>query len=164
MAGENSMDIVVKFDFQELRNAVDQCKRDAGTRYDLKDANVEIELNDDNIKLAANSENQLDAVFDILVEKMTRRGVSYKILQRKPAEQAGGMRTKQEITLMKALSSEQAKDISKRVRDAFPKSKPTIQGDTVRVFSKSIDDLQAIISFLAKDEKLNLPLEFTNYR
>ncbi len=164
MPSEKSMDIVVEFDFQELKNAVDQVQRETITRYDLKDAGIEIELTSDLVKLCANSENQLETVFQILVEKMTRRGVSYKILSRKNIQQAGGMKVRQEIDLIKALNSEQAKEISKKIRDISPKAKANIQGDTVRVFSKSIDDLQLIISALKSDEKLNLPLKFTNYR
>lgn len=164
MPSEKSMDIVVEFDFQELKNAVDQVQRETITRYDLKDAGIEIELTSDLVKLCANSENQLETVFQILVEKMTRRGVSYKILSRKKIQQAGGMKVRQEIDLIKALNSEQAKEISKKIRDISPKAKANIQGDTVRVFSKSIDDLQLIISALKSDEKLNLPLKFTNYR
>lgn len=165
MASEHSMDVVVKFDFQELRNAVDQCRRDTSTRYDLKDAKIEIELNDDDIKLNAVSENQLEAVFNLLIEKITRRGLSYRIFDRKPAEQAGGMRMRQEIKLIKALDQENAKIISKFVRDHFPKAKANIQGDTVRIVSKSIDELQQIIAALKSEEAgINLPLEFTNYR
>lgn len=164
MASENSMDIVVRFDFQEVRNAVDQCKRDATNRYDLKDANVEIELNDDNIKITAQTEYQLDAIHTMLMEKMTKRGVSPKVLKKEKIEEIGGMRVRQEFKLIKSLDGENAKLISKKVRDAFPKAKPSIQGDTVRVSSKSIDDLQSIMRMLQGDETINLPLEFTNYR
>lgn len=164
MASENSMDIVVRFDFQELRNAVDQCKRDSTNRYDLKDANVEIELNDDNIKITTQTEYQLDAVYTMLMEKMTKRGVSPKVLNKQKIEEIGGMRVRQEFKLIKALDAENAKTISKKIRDAFPKAKPSIQGDIVRVSSKSIDDLQGIMRLLQGDETIKLPLEFMNYR
>lgn len=158
------MDIVVRFDFQELRNAVDQAKREATTRYDLKDSAIEIELTDDKITLNTANEYQIEAVFGILLQKVISRGISPEVLDRQAASEIGGMRFKQEIKLIKALDAENAKKISKMIRDAFPKVKPTIQGDTVRVASKSIDELQAVIAMLKKDEKLNLPLEFTNYR
>ncbi len=164
MASEKSMDIVVEFDFQELKNAVNQVQKETITRYDLKDAGIEIELTSESIKVLANSENQLETVFQILVEKMTRRGLSYKILSKKDPQQAGGMKFRQEIDLIKALNAEQAKEISKKIREIDPKAKANIQGETVRVFSKSIDDLQFIISKLQADEKLSLPLKFTNYR
>lgn len=164
MAADHSMDIVVRFDLQELRNAVDQCRRDASTRYDLKDAKIEIELNADDIKFNAETENQLEAVFNILIEKITRRGLSYKILDRKPPEQAGGMRMRQEIKLIKALDQENAKMISKFTRDHFPKAKANIQGDTVRIVSKSIDELQQIMAAIKAEKTIDLPLEFTNYR
>lgn len=164
MTTDHSMDIVVRFDFQELRNAVDQLKRETSTRFDLKDAHIETDLTENEINLNAASENQLETVFNILIEKMTRRGLSYKILDRKPPEQAGGMRMRQEIKLIRALDQESAKLISKIIRDHFPKAKGNIQGETVRVFSKSIDDLQNIITYLKTAKEINLPLQFTNYR
>ncbi|MBI4232184.1 YajQ family cyclic di-GMP-binding protein [Candidatus Peregrinibacteria bacterium] len=164
MASEHTMDIVVRFDFQELVNAVDQAKREALNRFDLKDSNVEIELNDESIKITAPSNIQIESVFDILSKKMIGRNLSTKILKRKDIQEIGGMRARLEITLIKALDQENAKKISKIIRDEFPKTKPMIQGDAVRVASKSIDDLQAIMTKLRGDESLNIPLDFTNYR
>lgn len=164
MSSEHSMDVVVNFDFQELRNAVDQTKKEAINRYDLKDAKIEIELNDDDVKVIANSEYQLEAVFGILVKKTVGRNLSPKILDRQKAEEAGGMRYKQQIKLIKALDQETAKEISKKIRDKFPKVKPSIQGDTVRVTSKSIDELQEVMQMLKMDATIKVPLSFTNYR
>jgi len=158
------MDIVVNFDFQELRNAVDQAKKEAINRYDLKDAKIEIELTDDEIKVAANSEYQLEAVFGIIVKKVVGRNLSPKILDRQKAEEAGGMRYKQQIKLIKALDQETSKEISKKIRDRFPKSKASIQGDTVRVTSKSIDELQEVMQMLKVDATIKVPLSFSNYR
>lgn len=164
MTSEHSMDIVVNFDFQELRNAVDQAKKEAINRYDLKDAKIEIELTDDEIKVAANSEYQLEAVFGIIVKKVVGRNLSPKILDRQKAEEAGGMRYKQQIKLIKALDQETSKEISKKIRDRFPKSKASIQGDTVRVTSKSIDELQEVMQMLKVDATIKVPLSFSNYR
>ncbi len=164
MASEHSMDIMVQFDYQELVNAVDQSKREATTRFDLKDANIELELNQDDIKITAPSNIQIESVYDILTKKMISRKLSPKILNRQEIKEIGGMRVRLEIKLIKALDSEGAKKISKLVRELFPKSKPVIQGDTVRVFSKSIDELQQIIAKLQADESLDLPLNFSNYR
>jgi uncharacterized protein YajQ (UPF0234 family) len=158
------MDIVVQFNKQELFNAVDQSKKEALNRYDLKDAGIEIELSEDDIKIVADSEMHLEAVFGIIVKKMAGRGLSHKILDRQKVEEAGGMRLRQHIKLVKALDQENAKEISKKIRDAFPKAKPLIQGDVVRVSSPSIDELQTIIAFLHKDETIKVPLQFTNYR
>jgi len=164
MGSVHSMDIVVKFDKQELNNAIEQAKKEALNRYDLKDAGIEIELNDEDIKLIAASELQLESVFGIIVKKMAGRGLSHKILDRQKIEQAGGMKVRQYIKLVKVLDQENAKEITKKVREAFPKAKPLIQGDTVRVISPSIDELQAIMGMLQKDETIKVPLEFTNYR
>lgn len=164
MASQHSMDIVVQFDFQELRNAIEQAKKEALNRYDLKDAGIEIELTDDDIKLVAASDMQLESVFGVVVKKMASRGLSHKILDRQKIEEAGGMKVRQHIKLVKALDQENAKELSKKIRDAYPKAKPTIQGDTVRVVSNSIDELQEIIAMLRKDETIKVPLQFTNYR
>lgn len=164
MASEHSMDIGINFDLQELRNAIDQAKKETVNRYDLKDSNIVIELNDDNIKINAASDMQIEAVYGIIVKKMVGRNLSPKILDRQKIEEAGGMRVRQELKLIKALDQENAKKISKIVRDNFPKSKPVIQGETVRIVSKSIDELQEIMTKLKADESIKVPLNFTNYR
>lgn len=164
MASEHSMDIGINFDLQEMRNAIDQAKKETVNRYDLKDSNIVIELNDDNIKLNAPSDMQIESVYGIIVKKMVGRNLSPKILDRQKIEEAGGMRVRQELKLIKALDQENAKKISKIIRDNFPKSKPVIQGEAVRVVSKSIDELQAIMTKLKEDESIKVPLNFTNYR
>ena len=109
MASQHSMDIVVKFDKQELTNAVEQAKKEALNRYDLKDAGIEIELNDDDIKLVATSDMHLESVYGLIVKKMAGRGLSHKILDRQKIEQAGGMKVRQHLKLVKALDQETAK-------------------------------------------------------
>ena len=164
MASEHSMDIVVDFDFQELKNAIDQVKRESATRYDLKDAKVEIELTDESIKVNAQSDNQLETVFGMIVQKAVNRKLSAKIFIRGKKEEAGGMRAREEIKLVKALDQENAKELSKIIRDNYPKVKSSIQGETLRVSSKTIDDLQAIMSHLRGLESIKVPLSFTNFR
>ncbi len=164
MASDHSMDIEVNFDFQELRNAVDQTKREALIRFDLKDSNIEIELNDDKLSITAPSNIQIESVFGILGKKLLSRKLSHKILDRQEVKEIGGMRVKQEINLVKSLDQENAKKISKMIREEFPKAKASIQGDSVRVVSKSIDDLQAIMAMLKGDENVNVPLDFTNFK
>ena len=158
------MDVAVRFDLQELVNAVDQARREATTRYDLKDSNVEIELGDDLLKITTPSKIQVESVYDILLRKVIGRKLSPKIFDRQEAQDVGGMRVRQEIRLIKALDQETAKKISKFIRENFPKAKPSIQGETVRVSSKSIDDLQAIMTKLKADESIKVPLDFSNYR
>lgn len=164
MASDHSMDIVAKFDMQEMRNAVDQAKKEILTRYDLKDAAIEIELTEDLIKVNATSEFQLETVYEIIMKRMAARGLSTKILDRQKFEPAGGMRVKQEIKLVKVIDQESAKTITKLIRDNFPKAKASIQGDEVRVTSKTIDDLQGTMRLLEKQENLKVPLSFTNFR
>ncbi|MDP2642693.1 MAG: YajQ family cyclic di-GMP-binding protein [Candidatus Peregrinibacteria bacterium] len=164
MASDHSMDIVAKFDMQEMRNAVDQAKKEILTRYDLKDSAIEIELTDDLIKINTANEFQLDTVYEIIMKRMAARGLSTKILDRQKFEPAGGMRVKQEIKLVKVIDQESAKTITKLIRDNFPKAKASIQGDEVRVTSKTIDDLQGTMRLLEKQENLKVPLSFTNFK
>ena len=164
MASEHSMDIIVQFDFQELKNAVEQTKKECITRYDLKDSNIEIELSDENIKLNTANEFQMETVYGVLLGKTIVRGLSGKIFDRQKVEEAGGMRFRQEIKLIKALDQENAKKISQIIRENFPKSKAVIQGTTLRITSKSIDELQEIMAHLKKIDSLKVPLQFTNYR
>ena len=93
MAKEHTMDISVKFDFQELKNAVEQTKKESQNRYDLKDANVEIDLSEAEIKVTTGTEMQIESVFGILIQKMIARGVSPKILDRQKIQEVGGMHT-----------------------------------------------------------------------
>ncbi len=160
-----SFDISSKFDFQELRNAVDQVKREILNRYDFKGVLAEIELTDDKINLHSSSEAKIQAIVDVILQKVINRGLSIKILDRtKNIEPAGGDTYRLEIPLRKALEQEQCKLLSKLIRDEFPKAKASIQGDVVRVVSKSRDELQEIIALLRKKEDLDFALTFENYR
>lgn len=158
------MDVSVQFDFQELKNAVEMTKKEAFNRYDLKDAGVEIELFEDSIKITTQGEMHIESVYGILTKKMISRGLSPKILDRQAVQEIGGMRVKQEMKLIKSLDQETAKSLAKKIRESFPKAKPLIQGDTLRVTSMSIDDLQAIMQALKTDEKISVPLEFGNFK
>lgn len=164
MAKEHSMDISIQFDFQELKNAVEQAKKEATNRYDLKDSNVEIELSQDHITITTQSDMQIDSVFTILLQKVIGRSLSPKILDRQDIKAIGGMRSQQQIKLIDQIDQENAKKISKIIRENFPKAKPVIQGETIRVSAKSIDDLQAIIKQLQNHPQLELPLNFGNYK
>lgn len=164
MASDSSMDIVSQFDMQEVRNAFDQSKREISTRFDLKDLNVELELSDESVKITAPSEMALNTCWDILLQKMINRKLSAKILKKGELEKIGGNLVRYEIKLIKTLDQEAAKQITKLIRDQFPKAKPSIQGETVRVSSKSRDELQAIIAMLRAEKSLPLPVDFTNYR
>ncbi len=165
MASESSFDIVSDFDMQELRNAVDQVKREILTRYDFKGVNAEVTLNEDDIVVTAPDSMKLKAIHDMLLQKVVNRKLSPKILDttNKP-EEASGMTLRQVIKLVKALNQDTCKQITKFLKEKFPKVKASIQGDTVRVSSKSRDELQAVIGALRQEVSIKAPLKFTNYR
>jgi len=165
MAGENSFDVVSEYDEQELANALDQTRREITTRYDLKDTHTELtyDAKKKTITILTNSEFTLKNVRDVLETKIVRRGLSIKILKPGNIEQAGGNRVRQVIELQSGISQDLAKEITKLIRDSFPKVKGQIQGDAVRVVGKNRDDLQAVIALL-KGKDLGIALQFTNYR
>lgn len=165
MAAENSFDIESDFDHQELVNAVDQATRDIQTRYDLKDTKTALELSKTELVISTDNELTLRSVRDILETKALRRQLSLKIFDYGKAEDVSGGRVRQVVTLRKGINADLAKKIAKMVRDQFPKIQPRIQGDTLRVASKSRDDLQAVMKFLREQEaQIDAPLQFTNFR
>ncbi len=165
MASESSFDVVSEFDRQEMVNAVDQTRREVQTRYDLKDSDTVIELTDKEIVITTESEMHLTAVRDILQSKAMRRNLSLKIFKLNPPQQVSGGRTKQVVTLQQGLSDEVAKKIQKIIKDQFPKAQGRIQGEAIRVASKSRDELQSIIAVLKqRADDFTVPLQFTNYR
>jgi cyclic-di-GMP-binding protein len=163
MAGESSFDLVSDFDQQELVNALDQARREIATRYDFKGSKVGFDLAKDTITLTADDEYRAGAAKDLLETKAVRRNLSLKIFEWGRLEPASGGTVRQEIKLKRGLTSDQAKELAKRIRESFPKTKPVIQGDAVRVSAKSKDELQAVIADL---RALDYPvaLQFTNYR
>jgi cyclic-di-GMP-binding protein len=150
MAQENSFDIVSKVDIQEVRNAIDQALKEIRQRFDLKDSHSEVTLaeGDKEIQLASAGEYKLEAVKEILGQKLVKRGVSLKNLTYGKLEPASGQSVKQKISL---------------VKDSKKKAQASIQGDTVRISSKDRDELQSIIALL-RGKDLGVDLQFTNYR
>ncbi|MGH2516354.1 MAG: YajQ family cyclic di-GMP-binding protein [Ktedonobacterales bacterium] len=163
MAAESSFDVVSQYDEQELVNALDQTRREVHTRFDLKDTKTEITQDKKGITILTASEFTLKSVVDVLQSKMVKRDLSLKILKPGTVEQAHGMMVRQTFELQQGISQELAKEITKLIRDRFPKVKGQIQGDAVRVFAKSRDDLQAVIAAL-KEKDYAVPLQFVNYR
>ncbi len=166
MAKDSSFDIVSEFDRQELVNAVDQVKRDISTRFDLKNSNSEIELEGDKtITITTSDDMKLRNIFDILQSKLVKRGLSIKLLDPQPMENALGGNVRQVFNLKKGLTQELAKKIVSDIKDTKLKVQASIQGEQVRVTGKSKDDLQEVIKLLRSNEdKYNYPLQFTNYR
>lgn len=163
MAGDCSFDVVSQFDEQELVNAIDQTRREVQTRYDLKDTKTEIAHSKDNITIVTDGTLTLKSVRDILESKAIRRNLSLKIFKPGKEENAAGGRIRQTIQLQQGISQELAKEINKFIRDSFPKVRPQIQGDAIRVVAKSRDELQAVITAL-KQKDYPVALQFINYR
>lgn len=165
MASDYSFDIVAQFDMQEVRNAVDQVKRELSTRYDFRGTNASVELSEELITIVADSEMQVGQVWDVLLQKIINRKQSPRILEKGEIKPVGGMQFKMEIKLVKALTQPKCKEISALIKEGVTKVKPSIQGDAVRVSGKDKDDLQAVIALLrSKEESLEVSLDFQNYR
>lgn len=164
MAPDNSFDIVSKVDIQEVRNAIDQALKEIRQRFDLKDSHSEVNLEDsETIQLASANEYKLEAVKEILGQKLVKRGVSLKNLTYGKIEPSAGQSVRQKISLQQGIPTEKAKEIVKVVKDSKKKVQASIQGDTVRVAGKDRDDLQAIIAAL-RGRDFGVELTFTNYR
>ncbi len=163
MAGDVSFDVVSDFDAQELRNALDQVRREVTQRFDFKGVTVDITQEKERLVLLTDDDFRATAVRDLIESKAIRRSLSLKIFDWGKVEPAGGNKVRQEIKLRRGLSDEIAKRITKLLRDEHPKVKSQIQGDAVRVSAKSKDDLQAVIAHL-RDLDIEVPLQFQNYR
>ena len=165
MAENFSFDVVSDFDRQELVNTLDQVKREIAQRYDLKGTDTTVELEKENIFIISNSELTLNSVIDIIRQKATKRKLSLKIFDFESIEVISGNRVKQNIKLIKGLDQEIAKKISKELRNNIKKINVSIQGDSLRVASKSKNDLQLAIGMMnGFEEKFKIPLQTNNYR
>ena len=165
MVSSASFDVVSEFDRQELVNALDQVRREVATRYDFKGSKVQIDLGDTDVTVTTDSEMRSAAVQDLIGSKAVRRGLSLKVFDWGEVEPAGGMTYKQVARLQQGLPEDIAKKITKLLRDEFPKAKGQIQGGTVRVSSKSKDELQRVIARLKEEgEDYPVALQFKNYR
>lgn len=160
---DSSFDIVSKVDEQEADNALNQAAKEIEQRYDFKGTDASIEWSGDKILMKANSEDRVKAILDVFETKLIKRGISLKSLDAgKPYP--SGKEHRIEAKLKDGIDQENAKKVTKIIRDEGPKSvKTQIQGDEVRVFSKSRDDLQDVIALL-KGKDLPVDLQFTNYR
>ena len=163
MAGDVSFDVVSDFDEQELRNALDQVRREVGQRFDFKGVTVDLEQAKEELILVTDDEHRAAAIKDLIESRAIRRELSLKIFDWGKVEPAGGNKVRQQIKLRRGLTDEVAKRITKRIREEFPKVKSQIQGDAVRVSGKSKDELQRVMARLRElDEPV--PLQFQNYR
>lgn len=162
---DSSFDIVSKYDKQEIANAVNTAAKEIANRYDFKNVGASIELSGEKIVMKANSEERVKAVLDVLQTWLVKRKVSLKHLDGSDADpKLSGKEYRLECALKEGISQENAKKIAKIIRDEGPRGvKAQIQGDELRVSSKSKDDLQAVMALL-KGQDLDVALTFTNYR
>lgn len=163
MAKDCSFDVVSEVDMQEVDNAVNQAIKEIGTRYDFRGSKSEISLDGDTIKLIGDDEYKLGAVVDVLKGKMVKRNVSIKNLEFGKVEAASGATVRQLVTIKKGISQENAKKVTKAIKDMKIKVQASIQGDQVRVSGKDKDDLQVVIQML-KNLDVPVELQFTNFR
>jgi uncharacterized protein YajQ (UPF0234 family) len=165
MAKEESFDIVSQVDMQEVDNAVQQATKELIQRYDLKDtkSSVELDKHAATITVKAPSDFIARQVIDVLGSKLVKRGVDLKALQWGTAETASGGSVRQTATVINGIEAELARRINKEIREEKFKAKIQIEGDKLRVFSASRDELQAVIAFV-KSQDYGVPLQFTNRR
>ena len=163
MAADSSFDIVSKIDEMEVDNAFNQAEREIDTRFDFKNTGTKLEKSTGKINIEADTEEKAKAALEVLKDKLVKRGVSLKHLDAGDP-QLSGKTYKISCTLKEGISTENAKKIAKLLRDEGPKSlKTQIQGDELRVTSKSRDDLQTAIA-MVKDHQWEFAVQFTNYR
>lgn len=167
MAKDASFDVVSELDMQEVRNAVDQAAREISQRYDFKGTGSSIELQAEkestSISIKSNTEQKVKDCLKVLEEKLVKRQVPLKSLQKGPIEPAAGGTARQSVALNQGISTEKAREIVKAIKEMKVKAQASIQGDQVRVSSKSRDILQDLITAL-KEKDFGIPLQFTNYR
>jgi uncharacterized protein YajQ (UPF0234 family) len=167
VAKESSFDVVSRVDLQEVRNAVDQARREITQRFDFKGTGSSVELGEESgapvIVVRSNTDQKVKDCVKVLEEKLVKRRVPLKALQKGEIQQAGGGTARQNLGLNQGISTDKAREIVKFVKDTKVKAQVAIQGDQVRVASKSKDVLQDLIAAL-KEHDFGIPLQFTNYR
>lgn len=165
MASNHSFDIVSEIDFQEADNALNQAVKEIQQRYDLKESHTEIALNKKDKLITINTKDEYSRKqsVDILQTKFIKRGISIKALKMIDPEPAASGRIKQIINLQHGISKENAKLITKMIKESKLKVNAQIQDEQVRVQASKIDDLQAVIK-MVKEAELDFPVQFTNYK
>lgn len=160
----SSFDISSEVDEQEMRNAVDQASRELATRFDFKETNSSIELSGNEITLRSVSQDRLNAVRQVLEEKLVKRQISMKALDYGKVEDAAGGTVRQVASLVAGINSERAKDLNKFIKALGLKGiQSQTQGEQIRVIGKKRDDLQAVIQ-ACKEHDFGIPLQFGNFR
>ena len=165
MPSDHTFDIVCKVNLQEFRNAIQQAEKEIGNRFDFKgtSASVAFEESPPVLKVTGDHHAQLNGVIDVVHGKLAKRGVSIKALSWKEPEQLPSGAMKRQADLQQGIATDKAREIVKAIKDLGLKVQPRIDGDTVRVAGKQIDDLQAVMQAL-KQKEFGIPLSAENYR
>jgi uncharacterized protein YajQ (UPF0234 family) len=158
-----SFDTVCEADLVEVKNAVDNTAKEIGTRFDFKGTSAAIELKDKDITLIGDSDFQLQQIDDILRNKLAKRNVDVRFLDKGDVQKMGGDKVKQVVKVRNGIASEDAKKIQRIIKDSKLKVQAAIQGESVRVTGAKRDDLQAAMALIRKDMP-DLPLSFDNFR
>jgi uncharacterized protein YajQ (UPF0234 family) len=159
-----TFDVVSEVDMQEVRNAVDQARREVSTRFDFKDTGSTLDLNGQELQLHSSTEDRLKALVEVLQEKLVRRSVSLKAIEYGKVEEAAKGTARQTVTIKAGIDSDHAKQINKFVKDLGLKGiQSQTQGEQVRISGKKRDDLQGVIAAL-KAHEFDIPLQFQNFR
>jgi uncharacterized protein YajQ (UPF0234 family) len=161
---EYSFDVVSEFNAAELTNAIDQARREVGTRFDFKDTLTVYDQRENSIVIESASEDRAKAALQVLREKGARRQLSPKLFKAGDPKTVGKGRGQIEISLNAGITDDIARDLRKRIQNVSPKLQVRIQGDQLRVVSKDKDTLQLAIKSLRDAEDIPVPLQFTNYR
>ena len=158
-----AFDIVSEVDKHELTNAVDQANREVANRFDFRGTDARVEQSDKTLLMHADSDFQLDQLQDILRMKLVKRGIDISCLEVKDSVGNGKMR-KQDIIVREGLDKDASRIIVKEIKASKSKVQAAIQGETVRVTGKKRDDLQAVMALLRDNDKIEMPLQFNNFR
>jgi hypothetical protein len=158
-----SFDIVSEVNKVEVRNAVDQANKEVSTRYDFKGSDARIEVNEKVMTLFADAEFQLEQVRDIVLAKLSKRGIDVRCLENGKVEKVSGNKIKQAVTVREGIETELSKKIVRLIKDSKLKLQASIQGEAVRVSGAKRDVLQECIALMRK-EITDFPLQFNNFR
>ena len=158
-----SFDVVSEADMIEVKNAVEQSNKEITTRFDFKGSSAKVEQKEAELTAFADADFQLAQVRDVLTQKLSKRKVDVRFLDLGKIEKIGGDKVKQVIKIKNGIDTEDAKKITRLVKDSKLKVQASIQGESVRVTGAKRDDLQAAMALLRKEVK-DLPLEFNNFR
>jgi cyclic-di-GMP-binding protein len=166
MAKDASFDIVSDYDLAKLTNAVEQAQREIQSRYDFKGTEASLQFSDNNkegVTLTGDNRFHLDSIVEILRKKLAGVGLSQKLLDTSKEPVESNLKITWTLSFKKGLDQEKAKKVTKLIRDSYPKVKPQVQGEEIRVSSPKKDELQAVMQLL-RSADFDFPLEFTNFR